>query len=224
MSDLDIIFEDEHLLVVNKPAGLLSVPGKSEPHCLQAQAITYNANIRVIHRLDMATSGIIIFAKSHAAQKGMGHLFEKRQVHKKYHAIVQGHPSASRGEVDLPLICDWPNRPMQKVCFETGKNAKTLFRIVTTCDKTSTALLHLSPVTGRSHQLRVHCLALGHPILGDNLYNLDNSHLRAERLLLHAAEINFQHPITGAPIHLVKDSGFDTLISNLGGKEETGKV
>ncbi|HEY7773791.1 MAG TPA: RluA family pseudouridine synthase [Marinagarivorans sp.] len=215
MPNLDIIFEDDHLLVVNKPAGLLSVPGRTEPYCLQAQAIAYNANIRVVHRLDMATSGIIIFAKSHAAQKGMGQLFEQRQIHKSYHAIVQGQPKTASGEVDLPLICDWPNRPKQKVCFETGKNAKTRYRVAANCAKNNAALLHLSPVTGRSHQLRVHCLALGHPILGDKLYNLQGSHLRAERLLLHAAEISFHHPITQAPLHLQHGSGFETLINSI---------
>lgn len=215
MPALDIIFEDEHLLILNKPEGLLSVPGRTEPNCLHAQALSYNANARVVHRLDMATSGIMIFAKSHASQKAMGHLFEQRKVHKTYHAIIHSKPIKNEGQVKLPLICDWPNRPKQKVCFDEGKPATTLYAVKTYFEQVNASLVELSPITGRSHQLRVHCLELGHPILGDNLYNIEGSHLRAPRLLLHATKIVFDHPITAEPMHVSHASDFESFIQKL---------
>ena len=219
MTELSITFEDEALLILNKPPGLLSVPGKTEPHCLHTVALDYNANCRVVHRLDMATSGLVIFAKSHAAQKAMGHLFERRNISKCYHAIVQGQPSQSCGDVELPLICDWPNRPKQKVCFEEGKKAHTRFQVRQTWPTDDCSLLELTPITGRSHQLRVHCQELGHPILGDNLYNGGVTQTRSRRLLLHAAELKFEHPLTGEALHIEEKSGFERperwLASNL---------
>lgn len=209
MSTLDIVVEDSHLLIVNKPSGLLCVPGRIEPHCLTAQALAYNANCRVVHRLDMATSGLVIFAKNHMTQKSMGHLFERREVHKTYHAIVKGRPIPEQGTVDLPLICDWPNRPKQKVCYETGKQAKTHYKTVEHWHDSNTTLIHLTPVTGRSHQLRVHCLELGHPILGDNLYNDGTTQTLAKRLLLHAAKLEFKHPITQEEMAITCESSFN---------------
>lgn len=201
---LDIIYEDEALLAVNKPAGLLSVPGKTEPHCLTQLALEYNPNSRVVHRLDMATSGLILFAKSHSAQKHLGHQFEKRSISKRYQAIIFGSPEQSEGEIDLPLICDWPNRPKQKVCFENGKRAVTQFQVngVITVNNVRCSVVTLKPVTGRSHQLRVHCAALGCPILGDQLYHHEGSNLLANRLLLHAETLWLNHPITEAPMEL----------------------
>ncbi len=213
MSALDIIVEDPHLLVVNKPSGLLCVPGKTEPHCLAAQALVYNANCRVVHRLDMATSGLVVFAKSHEAQKGMGHLFERREIHKTYHAVVQGKPIQEQGDIDLPLICDWPNRPKQKVCYESGKSAQTHYQTVKYGQDNNVTLLHLTPITGRSHQLRVHCLELGHPILGDNLYNDGTTQTLAKRLLLHAAKLVFRHPITQQDMVITCESAFDHYLS-----------
>lgn len=209
MPQLDIVFEDEHLLIVNKPAGLLCVPGKTEPECLSAQAIRYNANCRVVHRLDMATSGLVIFAKSHPAQKAMGHLFERRKIHKTYHAVVNGQLDSAEGRVDLPLICDWPNRPRQKVCYETGKKAQTHYYTIEFWEECNATLLHLAPITGRSHQLRVHCQQIGHPILGDNLYNDTQTQKRAPRLLLHAAQLEFEHPISKKALLVTKGSDFN---------------
>ncbi|WP_394200927.1 RluA family pseudouridine synthase [Marinagarivorans algicola] len=205
---IDIIFEDEHLLILNKPSGLLSVPGKTEPFCLTAQALRYNANSRVVHRLDMSTSGLMIFAKNHISQKAMGQCFEKRLVKKTYDAMIHHAPSQHEGVIERPLICDWPNRPKQKVCFETGKAATTHYRVIRTLAHLQASVVRLTPVTGRSHQLRVHCLALGCPILGDQLYNLQGSHLRAPRLMLHAAQLHFEHPITAQPLHISKPSQF----------------
>lgn len=201
---LTIIYEDEALLALNKPAGLLSVPGKTEPNCLAQQALDYNPNCRVVHRLDMATSGLILFAKSHAAQKQLGHQFERRTISKQYRAVILGSPSASQGEINLPLICDWPNRPKQKVCYETGKTAVTHYQVTRalTIDEQLCSEVLLKPVTGRSHQLRVHCHELGHGILGDQLYHRAGSEQLAERLLLHAETLWLRHPVTDVPLEL----------------------
>lgn len=211
---IDIVFEDDHLLILNKPSGLLSVPGKTEPFCLTAQALAYNPNSRVVHRLDMSTSGLMIFAKSHASQKAMGQRFEQREVSKRYHAIIHGTPQNTQGIIECPLICDWPNRPKQKVCFDHGKPATTLYEVKKTLTHINASFVHLKPITGRSHQLRVHCLELGCPILGDNLYNLENSHLRAPRLMLHAAEIALNHPISQQPMHIISASEFESVTLN----------
>lgn len=208
---IDIVFEDEHLLVLNKPSGLLSVPGKTEPFCLTAQALNYNANCRVVHRLDMATSGLILFAKHHECQKRLGQTFEHRRIQKTYYAVLSGVPSALQGTIERPLICDWPNRPKQKVCLEHGKPARTHYTVVKPLASFNACVVRLQPHTGRSHQLRVHSLELGCPILGDQLYNLNNSQKKAPRLMLHAAELVFKHPITQAPLHLTKASGFERI-------------
>lgn len=207
---LDIIYEDEALLALNKPAGLLSVPGKTEPHCLAQLALDYNPNCRVVHRLDMATSGLILFAKSHAAQKNLGHQFEKRTISKQYQAIILGAPNAETGEIDLPLVCDWPNRPKQKVCFETGKKAVTHYQVTgsITINHCQCSTVTLKPVTGRSHQLRVHCQALGHPIVGDKLYHRDDSNTLTERLLLHAETLWLNHPLTSKAMTLHSPAQF----------------
>jgi tRNA pseudouridine32 synthase/23S rRNA pseudouridine746 synthase len=208
MPPLDILFEDDHLLALNKPSGLLSVPGKHDPLCLTSLALNYDANIRVVHRLDMATSGIMIFAKSYAVQKALGQLFERRQIQKTYHAMVQGRPSASQGAVNLPIVCDWPNRPRQKICWESGKSATTHYAIHHYFTDAQVSLMHLTPLSGRSHQLRIHCLALGHPILGDQLYHQDGSQSRSNRLLLHSARIEFIHPITQTWVTISHESQF----------------
>ena len=207
-SSLEICHEDDHIVIVNKPAGLLSVPGKTEPHCLHSLALNYNANCRVVHRLDMATSGLVIFAKSHAAQKAMGHLFERREVHKQYLAVVAGH-APENSEINQPLICDWPNRPKQKICHETGKPSRTLLRCIKYFEDAKASLVELTPITGRSHQLRVHCWSLKHPILGDKLYNIAGSDRHASRLLLNAERLEFEHPITKEKIHVIKQAGFE---------------
>lgn len=208
---IDIVYEDTHLLILNKPSGLLSVPGKTEPFCLTAQALSYNANCRVVHRLDMSTSGLIVFAKSHDCQKRMGQLFEQRRIQKTYHAVVNGQPQAPQGTVEAPLICDWPNRPRQKVCWGHGKAAHTDYDVVKVLDLLNASVVRLRPLTGRSHQLRVHTLVLGHPILGDRLYNVENSHQRAPRLMLHAAALQFNHPITQEPLNVSSASGFQQI-------------
>ena len=193
-SGLQIIHHDDDLLVVNKPSGLLSVPGKG-PHladCLESRVQTVFPAARTVHRLDRDTSGVLVMAMNAGAQRHLGLQFERRHLNKSYQAIVSGRVEPEAGEIDLPLIADWPNRPLQKVCHLTGKSALTRWRVVARSDLSTR--LELYPHTGRSHQLRVHLRELGHPILGDPLYGDGTS---ACRLMLHAHTLNLRHPSGG---------------------------
>ncbi|MGB0960511.1 MAG: RluA family pseudouridine synthase [Halocynthiibacter sp.] len=193
---LDIIHHDHELLLVNKPAGLLSVPGKGEhlADCLIARIQATFPDALLVHRLDRDTSGVMVFAMTPHAQRHLGLQFEKRQVKKAYVARVFGTLEPKEGTVDLPLIVDWPNRPLQKVCPETGKSAVTDWKVIRSTD--TETRVRLFPHTGRSHQLRVHMLALGHPILGDPFYATGEA-LNAPRLMLHAESIRVRHPDGG---------------------------
>lgn len=192
---LDVLYQDAHILIVNKPAGLLSVPGKLEGRadCLitRLQAAFWDALL--VHRLDCDTSGVMIFARTKAAQGFLGQEFEKRRATKTYIARVWGQMSAESGHVDLPLATDWPNRPRQQVNYETGRPAQTDWQVIDYDDYSTT--VRLSPLTGRSHQLRVHMLEIGHPILGDPIYA--TGHARDfPRLMLHAETLSLRHPDT----------------------------
>ena len=198
---LDIVFVDQRLLVVNKPAGLLSVPGRGEDKadCLLSRVQREFPDALAVHRLDMATSGLLLLARGEEMHRQLSRLFRERLVDKRYIAVVSGKLSAEAGEIDLPLICDWPNRPRQKVDFEIGKRSLTRFRLLNFDAPQNRSRVELEPVTGRSHQLRVHLAELGHPILGDDLYGGPAQAL-AERLLLHASELAFVHPASGAAL------------------------
>jgi tRNA pseudouridine32 synthase/23S rRNA pseudouridine746 synthase len=175
---------------------LLSVPGKG-PHladCLLTRIQTVFPDALLVHRLDRDTSGVMIFALTPYAQRHLGLQFEKRMTRKTYVARVWGVPVEKTGVIDLPLIVDWPNRPLQMVCHETGKSAQTEWRVLN--DQGDTARVRLSPKTGRSHQLRVHMLALGHPILGDPFYATGPAR-DFPRLMLHSEELRFNHPQGG---------------------------
>lgn len=203
---LDILYADAALLAVNKPAGLLSVPGRGDDKqdCLSARVQALYPDALVVHRLDMATSGLVIFARGEAMQSRLSCLFRDRQIDKRYLAVVAGELAAAAGAIDLPLICDWPNRPKQKVDVERGKPSLTHYRRLA-CGPDGfgepSSRVELAPVTGRSHQLRVHLAALGHPILGDALY-AGPAAARADRLLLHATDLTLPHPLTAAALHL----------------------
>ncbi|MEM6311948.1 MAG: RluA family pseudouridine synthase [Pseudomonadota bacterium] len=193
---LQILYEDDNLLVLDKPSGLLSVPGKGPAlaDCLLSRAQAAFPETLLVHRLDRDTSGVMVFARTSHAQRHLGLQFEKRMVKKTYVARVWGTPDQKSGEIDLPLIVDWPNRPKQKVCFETGKSAQTSWRVLRSDGETSR--LRLMPKTGRSHQLRVHCREIGHPILGDPFYA--SGPARAfERLMLHAEDLRLKNPEGG---------------------------
>ena len=192
---LSVIYTDLDLIIVDKPSGLLSVPGKTEPDCLEARVKAAYPEALTIHRLDMATSGVMVFARNTKAQRHLGLQFEKRYVEKTYLARVQGRVGGESGHINLPVICDWPNRPRQKVCFETGKAAQTDWEVL---DREARATrLVLYPKTGRSHQLRVHMLAIGHAILGDRLYADEAGYATAPRLQLHAENLRLRKPTGG---------------------------
>jgi len=191
-----IISETADYLIVDKPSGLLSVPGKTYPDCMEARVKSYYPEALTIHRLDMATSGLMVFAKHKAAQRHLGLQFEKRQTRKTYIADVAGELNTASGRVNLPIWTDWINRPKQMIDFEKGRKAVTDW-VVENRDKIRTRL-YLYPVTGRSHQLRLHAVCLGHAILGDRLYASDNIFQASSRLHLHAAELSFREPSGGA--------------------------
>lgn len=195
---IPILYQDNDLLIVNKPTELLTVPGRGadKQDCLIHRIKETEPNTRIIHRLDMSTSGIVIIAKHYEAQVAMSRLFEQREIKKNYSAVVAGKLKEEKGQIDLPLICDWPNRPKQKVDHETGKPAQTDYEVISTNDAQNSTRVKLTPITGRSHQLRVHMLALGHPILGDNLYAPKPIRVQSARLLLHANRIAFEQPIS----------------------------
>ena len=183
-------------VAVNKPTGLLSVPGKGEhlSDCMLSRVMVAFPEALLVHRLDRDTSGVMVFALTPHAQRSMSMQFEARRTKKAYVACVAGEVQESEGEIDLPLIVDWPNRPKQMVCHDTGKPAVTKFKRVSVTDDQSR--LRLFPKTGRSHQLRIHCLAIGHPILGDPLYSPETV-TDFPRLLLHSEELRINHPESG---------------------------
>ncbi len=193
---LDLIHEDHEILVLNKPAGLLSVPGKGAhlADCLITRLQAAFPEALLVHRLDMDTSGIIVFARTPSAQRHLGLQFEKRMMKKTYLARVWGQVAGKEGVIDLPLIVDWPNRPLQKVCHETGRAAVTEWKVLRH-DGDSTRM-RLIPHTGRSHQLRVHMRELGHPILGDPFYATGPAR-DFPRLMLHAETLRLRHPDGG---------------------------
>ena len=193
---LSVIHEDHEVLVVGKPHGLLSVPGKGAhlSDCLLSRVQAAYPHALLVHRLDRDTSGVMVFALTPHAQRHLGLQFEKRQVRKTYVARVAGAVEDKTGAIDLPLIVDWPNRPKQKVDHETGRPALTEWRRLKVSDGESR--LRLFPKTGRSHQLRVHCLAMGHPILGDPFYATGPARDHP-RLMLHSENLRFRHPDGG---------------------------
>lgn len=198
---LVVLYEDAEVLLVDKPAGLLSVPGKGPElaDCLMRRIKAAFPQALLVHRLDRDTSGVMIFAQTPHAQRHLGLQFEKRMTRKTYVARVWGVPDAPSGLIDLPLIVDWPNRPLQKVCHETGKPAQTEWKLIK--DEGETARVRLHPKTGRSHQLRIHMLSLGHPILGDPFYASGPAR-DFPRLMLHSEELRFKHPQGGRSMRI----------------------
>ncbi|UTS82135.1 RluA family pseudouridine synthase [Phaeobacter piscinae] len=193
---LDILHHDAQLLVVNKPHGLLSVPGRGEhlADCLLSRLQAAFPEALLVHRLDRDTSGVMVFGVTPHAQRHLSMQFEKRSAKKAYVARVDGRLEPRSGTVDLPLIVDWPNRPRQMVCYDTGKEAVTDWRVMKYED--TATRVRLTPKTGRSHQLRVHMLSLGHAILGDPLYAAGRA-LDHPRMMLHAEELRIKHPDSG---------------------------
>lgn len=193
---LPVVFADDALIVVEKPAGLLSVPGRGAERadCLVSRVQQVYPDALAVHRLDMSTSGLLVLARGEEMHRRLSRLFRDRQVGKRYIAVVAGLMAAASGEIDLPLIVDWPNRPRQMVDHAIGKPSLTRYWVRQRDPAANTTRVELEPWTGRSHQLRVHMAALGHPILGDELYGDEAS---APRLLLHATTLTFAHPLSG---------------------------
>ncbi len=205
--ELEVLHLDDDLIVVSKPSGLLSVPGKDPAHqdCLELRVKALHPNALLVHRLDMDTSGVMVFAGNPQAQRHLGLQFERRHLEKTYEALVWGQPT-DEGVVRLPLIVDWPNRPLQKVCHETGRPAETYWKVLERFkDHTR---VELAPKTGRSHQLRVHMLEIGHPILGDRFYANGEALAASRRLCLHARKLRLRHPTGGAWVEFEEPTPF----------------
>ena len=204
---LDILHHDAQLVVVNKPAGLLSVPGKGEhlADCLIERIRAVFPEVLLVHRLDRDTSGVMVFALTPHAQRHLGLQFENRQTKKTYVARLAGLLEPRTGTVDLPLIVDWENRPRQMVDHERGRPAQTDWRVLR--HDGDTTRVRLMPKTGRSHQLRVHMLALGHPILGDPFY-AEGAARDYPRMMLHSEELRLRHPDGGASMRFFAPAGF----------------
>ena len=205
MSELDVVFADDHLLVLNKPSGLLSVPGRGEDKqdCLIVRAQSQWPDALTVHRLDMATSGLVVIARGPQVQRTLSQAFALREVHKTYEAVVNGilrSEDSSRADawhdIQMPLLIDWPNRPKSKIDWDHGKPSHTQWRVKSGPPCESATRVEMKPLTGRTHQLRLHMMAIGHAILGDSLYATPEILAKSPRLLLHARELQFRHPVT----------------------------
>ena len=207
MTTLDVVYADAHLAVLNKPSGLLSVPGRGDDKqdCLIARAQQTWPDALTVHRLDMATSGLVVIARGAEVQRQLSQAFAQREVHKMYEAVVDGTPQESKPttentegwqDIHMPLLIDWPNRPKSKVDWQNGKPSHTQWRRTSGTLVEGATRVSLHPITGRTHQLRLHMMAIGHAILGDALYASPDICARAPRLLLHAKQLQFKHPVT----------------------------
>lgn len=208
-NSLNLIYADDFILVLNKPAGLLSVPGRGadKADSLATRVQQQFADARIVHRLDRDTSGLLVLARGAEIHRLLSMAFAAREVNKRYVARVFGKPLETDGEINLPIIVDWPNRPKQHVNYETGKPSLTRYSLLSHDDANNTSLLELEPITGRTHQLRVHLSEIGHPILGDTLYGGAEANA-AERLLLHARLLSFGHPASNAPLQFICEPPF----------------
>lgn len=208
-----VVYIDEHLIVLNKPSGLLSVPGRGpdKQDCLSARVQAQYPDALVVHRLDMATSGLIVMARGAAMQRALSAAFSNRLVHKTYEAVVSGTLDGDDSgwyTIDLPIAVDWPNRPLRTINHDIGQASQTRYRVIATSADTASTRLALEPLTGRTHQLRVHLQAIGHPILGDALYAPPTVLARAPRLLLHASHLAFAHPVDGRALQFTCAADF----------------
>lgn len=196
---VNVLFADDAMVVVDKPHGLLSVPGRDPANrdCVPARLRAEYGELRIVHRLDLDTSGVMVLARTPAAHRHLNRQFEQRQVNKGYEALVWGLPEHDEGEIDLPICVDWPNRPRKIIDHVNGKHALTRYRVLARDMERGIARLALTPITGRSHQLRVHLAALGHPILGCPFYAGPEAQAAADRLTLHARFLELTHPFSG---------------------------
>ena len=210
MQDITIHHKDEHLMIVEKPAGLLTVPGRGvhKQDCLINRLKQKYPTALIVHRLDMATSGLLAIALNKKTHRLLSEMFAQRKVTKYYTALLYGIVIQQQGQVDLPLICDWPNRPKQKVDYINGKPAQTYYKVLANDKDGNTTRVELMPITGRSHQLRVHMLTIGHAIVGDKLYASSNDLENTSRLHLHASVLQFVHPVLDTEIKITSPAPF----------------
>lgn len=215
VDEITLLYQDEDILLIDKPSGLLSLSGKNplnkdSVHWRVVQGRLFNAQSEkceafptatLIHRLDLGTSGVMLVALNKRATRLLSKQFEERAVDKSYIAMLYGELIKDRGTIDFPIAKDAPNFPLQKVCLETGKPSRSEYEVIERLRQPERCRVRFSPQTGRTHQLRVHSLELGHPILGCDLYKNDRSEQMAERLLLHANELHFDHPVSGQRVH-----------------------
>ena len=210
--DLQLVHEDADLLVLDKPAGLLCVPGRGadKQDCLSARAVQRWPDALVVHRLDMATSGLVLMARGAAMQRALSQAFAAQQVCKRYEAVVDGLLPAARdwSQIDAAIAADWPRRPLRVIDAAAGKPSSTRWRVLQPLPAQNATHLQLTPLTGRTHQLRVHLAHIGHPILGDALYGSEAVQARAPRLLLHATTLSFAHPLTQRPMRFESPAPF----------------
>ncbi len=207
-SPLDILYHDKDIVVLNKPSGLLSVPGRQD-HMKDSLSLRVQdrfSTATIVHRLDMDTSGIMLMALNKQAHRYISMQFEKRVIKKSYIAHLYGIVEQDEGKIDLPIILDWPNRPLHIVDHENGKNALTCWKVLERHDGYTKIALY--PVTGRTHQLRVHAVAMGHPILGDSLYAHEKALGQSDRLLLHATKLTLTHPYTKDKVTFTSEADF----------------
>ena len=206
---LEVIYCDNYLVAVSKPCGLLSVPGRGEDK-IDSMSIRVQAeypDALVAHRLDRDTSGLLIFPRGAKVHRQLSLMFEQREMQKSYVAVVMGKLEPLQGEVNMPMMVDWPNRPRHMVDSVNGKPARTRYQVQSYDAENNTSRVALEPITGRTHQLRVHMLALGHPIIGDTLYG-GNTNGILPRLLLHAYTMDFTHPVSGEKLKLISPLPF----------------
>jgi tRNA pseudouridine32 synthase/23S rRNA pseudouridine746 synthase len=212
--EFNLIYEDSALLVFNKPSGLLSVPGKGpeKADCLRTRVQQVYPEALTVHRLDMSTSGILLMARSPELHRALSMAFANREVEKRYVAVVAGQmaqdPTQEWRMIDLPIATDWINRPLQKIDASEGKSSQTRYKIVSYDVELNATRVDLAPITGRTHQLRVHLQALGHPILGDHLYGGSEIQAKAPRLMLHASTLAIKHPVSGEQMRWKVDADF----------------
>ena len=210
---IEPLYVDDALLVVDKPSGLLAVPGRGadKQDCLSARVQARYPDALIVHRLDMSTSGLMVMARGAAIQRALSMAFAAREVSKRYIAVVAGRleaPADAWGVIDLPIIADWSNRPLRMVDHQRGKPSITRWRVLGYDDMARTTRVELEPVTGRSHQLRLHLRELGYPILGDALYAPPDVQAMAGRLMLHAECLGFQHPLSGSALRFESAAPF----------------
>ena len=208
---LQVIYQDDYLLAVNKPHGLLSVPGRGDDKqdCVVSRLHKNGIDVRVVHRLDCHTSGVMVLAISDNAQRALSRLFHDREINKRYVALVEGRVEKDRGSIDVPMRGDPDNRPKQIIDYRNGKQAQTKWYLLghESTDSGVQSRLQLQPITGRTHQLRLHCADMAHPIIGDRLYN-EKSTINSPRMMLHAEQLSFSHPLTGKSITISSEPEF----------------